>query len=55
MPPRLVLVMLLPVLAGCAPAASTPPPAVTDTTTTTDGQYVCVTTSYDLTECSPAP
>lgn len=53
MPPRLALLMLLPALAGCAPETPPPPPTVTDTTITTDGAYVCVTTSANLTECSP--
>ncbi len=56
MPLRLAAFAFLLTLAGCA----TPPDAgtVTDVTTTSDPvsgeEFVCVTTSYDLTECSPA-
>jgi hypothetical protein len=53
---RLAAFALLMTLAGCAPQPDAG--AVTDVTTTTNPvsgeEFVCVTTSYDLTECSPA-
>lgn len=52
---RLAAYALLLTLAGCAapPDAGTVTDVATTTNPVTGEEFVCVTTSYDLTECTP--